>query len=248
MAQYSCMFVRTLFYLREYFFPSGCGGCGEALFNREDARYGLCAACRAFLAAALAPENRCQICGKFLISEKLVCLSCRKEASDTPACDQRIVKPRALFPYTGKYKRILFAYKFRKSLGVGNFLAQCLNERIADFAAGEEAVWVPVPPRPGKIKKQGWDQVEYLAGLLEKNKRYPLCRCLKRLPSESQKALNREGRAGNLKGRILCVKKPPETALLFDDVITTGATLNACARALLESGTKKVYGAGLFYD
>ena len=73
-------------------------------------------------------------------------------------------------------------------------------------------------------------------------------RCLKRLPSRSQKELNREERGKNLKGRIFCVKTPPKTALLFDDVFTTGATLNACAAALLSGGAEKVYGLCLFYD
>jgi predicted amidophosphoribosyltransferase len=75
----------------------------------------------------------------------------------------------------------------------------------------------------------------------------PVNRCLKRLPSKSQKLLNREERLANLKGRIRCVKKPPETAILFDDVITTGATVDACAAVLLEAGAKEVYAVCLFY-
>jgi len=107
---------------------------------------------------------------------------------------------------------------------------------------------VPVPPRPGKIRKQGWDQIEYLAGLLEKEHGLPVTRCLKRLPSRTQKKLNREERGKNLKGRILCIKTPPRIAILFDDVITTGATLNACAASLIEGGAEKVYAVCLFYD
>ena len=241
------MIAQSLFYLREYFFPSGCGGCGEALVKAEDAYYGLCGPCRTFMSAALAGESRCETCGKPLISEKHTCLSCReKEADDSHA--KRIARLRSLFPYTGKFRAILGSYKFGKSLGVARFLAQHLSAAADDFGA-EEAVWVPVPPRPGKIKTQGWDQIEHLAKLLESGRKRPrVYRCLKRLPSRSQKELNREQRGSNLKGRIIRTRQMPKTAILFDDVITTGETLNACAQALLEGGTEKVYGVCLFYD
>ena len=255
---------QTLFYLREYFFPSGCGTCGEALLNKEDAYFGFCEDCREQLSTALADGKRCEICGKPLITEKETCLSCREKGAVEAECyNEHIVKLNTVFPYTGKFLSVLEAYKFGKSLGAGNFLAQCLESSLQSLFTEKqsfptphspfpiphfEAAWVPVPPRPGKIKKQGWDQIEYLAKLLGKKRHLPVCRCLKRLPSRSQKELNQEERKTNLKGRILCTKKPPRTAILFDDVITTGATLNTCAAALLENGTEKVYGICLFYD
>ena len=255
-AQYRYMIMQTLFYLREYFFPAGCGGCGESLLTTEDCYYGLCGECRVFFEAAITEKERCGICGRPLISEREICLSCRAgEESRNGFYNNYFVKLRTLFPYKGKFRTMLGAYKFGKSLGVGNFLAKCLYSIREDFEkeAGEEAAWVPVPPRPGKIRKQGWDQIEYMAALLGKaHKRsghsFPVYRCLKRLPSRSQKELNRQERSTNLKGRILCTRKPPKTAIIFDDVITTGATLNACAEALLEAGTEKVYGVCLFYD
>jgi len=249
------MFAQSLFYLREYLFPSGCGGCGKALLSARDAYYGLCGDCRAFLNTALAGQRRCEICGRPLVSEKHSCLSCRKaeasakEAADKEGCGSCLAKMRALFPYTGTFRAILGAYKFGKSLGVAHFLAERLSLSVEDFGLETKAVWVPVPPRPGKIKKQGWDQIEFLAGLMERGyKRNAVYRCLKRLPSRSQKELNREQRGSNLKGRIISTRQPPKTAILFDDVITTGATMNACAQALLEGGTEKVYGVCLFYD
>ena len=199
----------------------------------------------------MAEERRCEICGRPLITEKETCLSCREsDISGEKHCNDHIIKMRALFPYTGKFKTALGSYKFGKALGPGYFFAQCLNSALADFdfSLFQVAAWVPVPPRPGKIKAQGWDQIEYLARLLERTRKLPVCRCLKRLPSRSQKELNREDRASNLKGRIFCTKRPPETAVIFDDVVTTGATLNACADALCKKGCAKIYAICLFYD
>ena len=252
----------VLYYLREYLFPSGCGGCGEALFVAEDTYYGLCPNCRASFGKILVMEEQCKICGKLLISENDNCLSCReKAAAENSYHNEWLVRLQILFPYDAKFKKAIKSYKFGKTLGLGNFFSRCLEFSLESFENEilKKAAWVPVPPRPGKMKKHGWDQIEFMARLLErKNNRskrekfsgnncLPLSRCLSRLPSRSQKVLNQKEREKNLKGRILCKKPPPEIAILFDDILTTGATMNACAKALLEGGCKKVYGVCLFY-
>jgi ComF family protein len=237
-----------LFSLREYFFPSGCAGCGESLPG-EDAFFGLCEPCRAIFESCYWSEKRCEFCGRLLISETGSCLSCRKNgAIENGRYSMHLAKLRCLFPYSGKYRSVLGSYKFRKSLGAGNYLSRFLAKAPESLELAPDTAWVPVPPKPGKNKNQGWDQIEYLAKLLEKNAPLNVCRCLKRLPSRNQKELNREERAINLKGRILCIKQPPETAIVFDDVITTGATINVCAEALLNAGSRNVYGVCLFYN
>jgi ComF family protein len=155
-----------------------------------------------------------------------------------------------IFPYTGIYQEVLRSYKFGRHPGLGNFLAEKIQEGLTLFSApiSREAVLVPVPPRPGKLKKTGWDQIEYLAKLLSRyGSAPPVYRCLERLPSQSQKELDKKSRKTNLLGRIRCVRKVPQEAIIFDDVTTTGSTLEACASALKEGGAEKVYGLCLFY-
>jgi ComF family protein len=244
--------ARTLFFLREYFFPFGCALCGSGLTGLDETWYGLCGNCRQALEGELTEAGegeRCGLCGRPLISEHDRCLSCRTAGAEY-AFDRVI----ALFPYTGKYRTLLGAYKFGKNLALGHFFAeriaaaviggygspdQCASPGPVNFAV------IPVPPRPGKIKKTGWDQIEYLAGLLEKE--FPVRRCLKRLASKVQKELTREERKKNLQGRIVVNKSPPKTALVIDDVMTTGSTLDVCAAALKAGGAEKVYGISLFY-
>jgi ComF family protein len=234
----------------EYLFPSGCAICGAMLLEKEDAWYGLCDACRSKFMVEEA--ERCSLCGRPLISEQGSCLDCRSlaEAGAIPAYDKLI----SLFPYSGLYLKLLASYKFGKRLSLGRFFAERVYEALALLSLGENErpVLVPVPPRPGKLRKTGWDQIEYLARFLKKREGgdggLKLMRCLKRLPSETQKKLDRESRKSNLKGRILVKGKAPNTAVLFDDVITTGSTMDACAAALKKAGAEKVYGICLFYD
>jgi ComF family protein len=257
--------------LRETFFPQGCCLCGKYVLNAAtlgqnmDALYGLCRPCRESLAIPAAERGRCQVCGQPLISEQGTCLSCRN--GPERSFDRLI----ALYPYMGKYKKILGEYKFKKRLCLGNFLVKKLwdgLEILLDKENLNEFFLVPVPPRPEKIKHSGWDQIDYLAGIfgehIKNNKKHTIAitgldpeikiylrKLLVRLPSVSQKKLNREERSQNLKGKIIVKDNPgqiPKTAVLFDDVYTTGATLDACASALKSAGAERVLGICLCYD
>ena len=237
-----------VFFAREYFFPFGCSICGCDLLKIDEAFYGLCENCRGGIERELNENNAgemCGYCGRPLISEHERCLSCRN--GENRSYD----RVKVLFPYTGKYRQLLTAYKFKKNLSVGNYLAEKIQEEVARLNLPPDARIVPVPARPGKIRRMGWDQIEHLARLLETshgNNKLAINRCLKRMPSKSQKELGRENRRRNLRGRIVTVKQVSLTAVVLDDVMTTGATLDACAAALKESGAQTVYGLCLFYD
>ncbi|MCL2094399.1 MAG: ComF family protein [Treponema sp.] len=216
------MIHHTFSNLRELLFPRTCGGCGTELRGGEDSYLGLCPSCREFL-------------------DQLD----REESSRVQSHPFRELF--TLFPYQGRARTILESYKFEKNLALGRTLTRHLLDK-PQLLGLKDYTWVPVPPRPGKIRQEGWDQIEYIVRLLEKDRKEPVSRCLKRLPSKRQKDLNREERESNVLNRIVCIKKPPPVALLLDDVISTGATLHACASALLEGGTEEVYGLCLFVN
>lgn len=220
-------------------FPGDCALCGGALIYTDEIMLGLCKDCLASINPA--EGRKCAVCGKPLISEAGACLSCR----DSKHSFDRLW---TVFPYTGKYRKLLAAYKFEKKLPLADFFAERIAEVIRGEPLLEKAVIIPVPPRPGKIKTAGWDQVECLVKRLEKH--LPgavVSRCLKRSKSKVQKELNRSDRLNNLKGRILLNGSAPGTALVIDDVMTTGSTMEVCSAALKDSGAQKVYGLCMFY-
>jgi ComF family protein len=228
--------------VREAVLPGCCALCNGALLTAAEAEVGLCDECARGFCVDDVP--RCVKCGKPLISERGVCMACRRlaEAGREFAFDGAF----SAFHYMGAGVELLQAYKFGKRMILSRFFARTLVES-GRMAGVSDAVWVPVPPRPGKIKATGWDQMETIARVLERQHGYPVSRCLERLPSRSQKELDGKTRLTNLIGKIRSIKTPPASVILFDDLRTTGATLSICAETLKAAGTRKVYVMSLFY-
>jgi len=234
--------IHSLFLeVKNFLFPDSCALCGGSLIGEEIGK-GLCDDCRASLLSF--QGDKCRMCGKPLVSEKETCLSCRNGAS--PSWDRLWV----LFPYMGKYQKLLGAYKFEGKKALVNFFAEKVLEVINSDPDLKEASIVPVPPRSGKIKDSGWDQVDFLVKRIKKIGKddVSVSRCLKRSKSKVQKRLNRLQRMENLKGRVFMNGTAPKTALVIDDVMTTGSTMEVCSSVLKNGGAEKVYGLCLFYD
>lgn len=129
-------------------------------------------------------------------------------------------------------------------------LAKPLADTISDFAqkhirAEEVDLVVPVPLHPAKLRERQFNQSELLAAYLAKRMDRPLAaNGVKRIKyTLPQTDLKREERFKNMRGAFLVKKTHPfsdKRILLIDDVFTTGATLNECAKALKSAGAGKV--------
>lgn len=221
--------------------PMRCVVCGSPA--GADSRFPLCARCAEALldeareSAGLAPASdsahaRCPICGKLAISELGPCMRCR---SVRYGFDSAL----PLLRYSGDARAALLSYKAGRP-SLAGFFAEALAAAIAGRFAGR--VVVPVPPRPGKIRRDGWDQVERLAGILERRYGIAVVRMLRRSGGAQQKSLGLEARMANMCGAISARRgaRAPVDPVLLDDVLTTGATLSACAEALKAAGAGRV--------
>jgi predicted amidophosphoribosyltransferase len=101
---------------------------------------------------------------------------------------------------------------------------------------------VPVPVHPGRMRKTGLNQAAGIAGSLARATALPLADLLERdRDSTPQVGLARRERLVNARRSAAAKREPPRGRLvLVDDVYTTGATLDACARALIEAGAEDV--------
>jgi ComF family protein len=226
--------------LLDILLPRSCALCGSPLLRQADAleAWPLCAECG--LGLRPLEGERCPSCGMPLISERGLCMRCRgkRRAFDS-------VYP--LFSYSGSVRELVSAYKKSGRRSLAPFLASLFAQAISE--RWPERTIVPVPPRPGKIRLSGWDQVEAIAARLE-TLGLPVARPLERRSSDEQKRLGRGARGANAT-RAYSLKRgasSPDLPLVIDDVVTTCATIEACSRALREGGARSVQALVLAAD
>jgi ComF family protein len=141
---------------------------------------------------------------------------------------------------------LIHRYKYRKALWLEPFLARLLVDQAAPLLGKES--WdmiVPVPLHPSKLVQREFNQAERLAQHLSRATGLPLNpHLLRRVrDTETQTHLNRVARQTNMWGSFTCPKSAPlrgRRCIVLDDVFTTGATTNACARALKSAGAREI--------
>jgi ComF family protein len=147
--------------------------------------------------------------------------------------------------YEGPAQGVVRALKFRGATRAAEAMA-------AQIAAGAPDGWldggrslVPVPLHPVRARRRGYNQAAVLAGALARRTGLELADCLERSGRrDTQVGRDRAQRLSGIAGAVRLSGRAPHGAVLVDDVITTGATLAACARALREGGTNSVVAVG----
>ena len=233
----------SLTFLR-FFYSLLSGGESCVICGNPSYVIPLCKNCREhFLSRNFLELSRCRCCGKELISESELCMECR-EKPVLKSTDKML----PLFSYRLWNKELLFLWKMQGIRSLSFFFAKIIAKALKELNV--EYI-VPVPPRPGKIKKNGWDQIDELSKILKIKYGFKVLKLLERTSVVQQKKLNREERLNSIQSAYIFSNKItnqlPQKVCIIDDVCTTGSTLETCA-SIIKNNTKipQVYAMTLF--
>jgi ComF family protein len=212
-------------------FPPRCAACREPLASSAEEPF--CPTCREAVDPVPAGCSRCGLPGPAPL-----CGAC---LADPPAFDE--VRAAALFG--GPLADAVHALKYRDRPALSRPLGRWLARRVS---LPEGSALVPVPLARRRRIDRGYDQAALLARHLSRAAGLPLLAGALRRVRETppQVGRTRAERARNVAGAFAAGPAVRGRCIaLVDDVVTTGATADACARALRASGARRVIAVAL---
>ncbi len=225
-------------FLLDLLFPKVCRSCGDPF--RAGLSNILCQSC--FDSIASYGGVRCGHCG-LPLPERAFEDSTRARCADCGDGEYFLEETRSFGAYGGPLRLAHHAFKFEGMERLGKILAEKMSGEIpAAFWDGVEGI-VPVPLSSERERERGYHPARILAKELAKGVDKPLGEWLRKIRSTpAQMSLSRQARLVNPKGtyRYIGPQPAPAQVVLVDDVLTTGATLEECAKVLRKAGVARV--------
>jgi ComF family protein len=213
--------------------PPRCPGCGEIVDG--DDRF--CANC--FNQLAFMGPPQCACCGTSLPHEADAAAQCGACLADPPA----YARARAAMAYGGPARQVVLSLKHGRRLHLARLMARAMLRAAGPLP--DDAVIVPVPSHAMRLWQRGFNQAAEIARQISKQSGRPLAvDALDRIKATpSTKGLTRKARIKNVQGAFKVARPQAvtgRTIILVDDVMTTGATVSACAAKLAKAGARQV--------
>jgi ComF family protein len=216
-------------------YPLHCAACKKVLDPLNGT--GLCSFCENQFKANPAPH--CNSCGRSVENAEKLCAECAE-------IDHSFDRAWSAFLYEGVLKELIPLFKYRGELMLSGIFCSKLIEFIktnSEIINNVDLITF-VPTYNGWINEREYNQSGILAAAISKEFKKPVSKGLEKIiRTRRQNELSREERLINLNGAFR-VKNSANLSglriLLIDDVMTTGATLNECAKTLKASGAKEV--------
>ncbi len=203
-----------------------------------EANSGVCSSC--FAKINFIAEPNCQICGfpfQFKISEVMICAGCSIEKP-------KYKLARSLVKFDEQSKSMIHDFKYNDKTHYGKFFAKLMLGRYGREFEDSDII-VPVPMYKYKRLFRAYNPPQIIGHYIAKLTKKPLVNnsLVKIKWTKPQTKLNKEERQRNLKNSIKVQNDHlifGKNIMLVDDVKTTGATIEYCAKELLKNGAKSV--------
>jgi len=220
-------FYRWIWSGIDWLFPPYCGGCG-----RKGQRW--CSDCQQKTPLIMPPI--CTYCG-ISIAGGNQCETCKKNLP-------RYTALRSWAAFDGPLRNALHRLKYQRDISLGDCLANELIKYFLSLNWNVEMV-VPVPLGVARLENRGYNQAALLARPLAIATllRYEPDALIRSKETLTQVGLSASRRKVNVRGAFEAKQHlvDGKSVLIVDDVATSGATLDACAEAMLFSGAQSVY-------
>jgi len=223
-------------FLIHFLFPNFCQNCGKMLKTTD--KHCFCTTC--WNKIQLIDKYFCKKCGKLVITSSNICYECKK---------RKIYynNIRAVGVYKEILKTSIQLYKYHYRWKIGYDFLDLIQKTIPDGYIKNNDIIIPVPVTYKEIKEKGFHHTYFIVKLLSKKYSIPSIKNLviKTRHTMQQSKLSKKERLQNLTNAFALNKKYKDfiknkKVLLFDDVYTTGSTVQEISKVIKTCGAKEI--------
>ena len=202
--------------------------------------------------------RRPRICPECLMRISVIsppyCMKCSKPLEDDlqelcQDCERKnhvFTRGVGAFSYSKAMKKSMYGFKYNNRREYGKYYADVIWEKYGSTIMSWNAdALVPVPLHRARLRKRGYNQAQVLAKEIEKLSGVKVVDnvLIRTKNTKPQKELTDKERNNNIESAFQMSTNDLKynKVILVDDIYTTGATINECAKALLDGGVGKVY-------
>ncbi len=239
-------------FAERYIFVRKCAGCGE-LLGYDERRDAFCPVCR--IRWERAKAESCNVCHQSMVE----CGCMPKKLSKTGLITLMKLIPYRTAEVQRPENRVIYFLKHNKNKRVNRFIADQLSYRLKELLSDmgkrpDDMVLTYIPRSKRAIAKYGFDQAELICCELGEIMGIKVIPMLNRLKKGSeQKKLTASARSKNTEGLFgvnydaVDGLDGERSVIIFDDIVTSGASMAEATRLLRKAGFKNIYGLCVAY-